>query len=100
MLEQLALHPSASVREAVADNMNTPIDTLWLLAADECADVRYAIAENHNVPLAILSSLSEDENPYVACRAGATIARLCSGINVLRTSFWNREEDEQQVVGY
>ena len=91
MLEQLALHNDASVREAVADNPNTPLDTMWLLARDESVDVRYAIAENHNVALAILTFLSEDENPYVACRARATMDRLW-GCSVLDRGYWRRSE--------
>ena len=76
MLEQLALHPHASVREAVADNANTPLDTLWVLAGDHCADVRYAMAENHNTPELILSALCLDDNPYISSRAQSTINRI------------------------
>lgn len=94
MLDQLACHPSSVVREAVADNINTPIDTLWVLAEDDCVDVRYAMAENHNIPLAILSALADDANPYVACRAGATIERLLGG-NVVQTDRWDSKEDER-----
>lgn len=91
MLEQLALHSDSSVREAVADNPNTPLDTMWLLARDESVDVRYAIAENHNVALAILTFLCEDENPYVACRARATMDRLW-GCSILDRGYWRRSE--------
>lgn len=96
MLEQLALHSNPAVREAVADNINTPIDTLWLLAKDECVDVRYAIAENHNVPLAILSALMTDENPYVAHRAQMTFDRLTGGL-VVQPGRWGSVEDERAV---
>lgn len=96
MLEQLAYHANASVREAVADNINTPIDTLWVLANDDCPDVRYAIAENHNIPLAILSALMSDENPYVAHRARTTFDRLTGGI-VLQAHRWANSDDERAV---
>lgn len=96
MLDELARHNDPAVREAVADNINTPIDTLWMLAADPSADVRYAIAENHNVPLAILSYLTDDDNPYVSCRARATLERLLGGGGAILTNkYWfaGREDE-------
>jgi hypothetical protein len=99
MLEQLASHHDPSVREAVADNMNTPIDTLWVLAADECVDVRYAIAENHNIPIAVLSFLTEDENPYVACRARATLERLLGGALVQNRYWYVDRREEERATG-
>lgn len=76
LLEQLALHPDATVREAVADNANTPLDVLWVLAGDQCPEIRYAMAENHNLPEVILSALCLDENPYISSLAQATINRI------------------------
>jgi hypothetical protein len=99
MLEQLAQHHDPSVREAVADNINTPIDTLWMLAADESADVRYAMAENHNVPIAILSYLTDDANPYVACRARRTLERLLGGALVSNRYWFADHEDEIANAG-
>ena len=64
------------VRSAVANNPNTHQDVIWLLAADEQADVRFSLAANPLVPMAILQSLLVDDNPYVACRAEATLRRL------------------------
>lgn len=93
MLEQLAVHPEASVREAVSDNPNTPLDTLWVLSTDECVDVRFAMAENHNLPLAVLSVLVEDENPYVACRASSTIERLIGG-TLFEPAVWNKKKKD------
>jgi hypothetical protein len=93
MLDELARHNDPAVREAVADNINTPIDTLWMLAADPSVDVRYAIAENHNVPLAILSYLTDDDNPYVSCRARATLDRLLGGA-ILSNKYWFAGHDE------
>lgn len=93
MLDELARHNDPAVREAVADNINTPIDTLWMLAVDPCVDVRYAIAENHNVPLAILSYLTDDDNPYVSCRARGTLDRLLGGA-ILSNKYWFAGRDE------
>jgi hypothetical protein len=90
LLEQLAGHHSPYVREAVADNGNTPEDTLWLLARDECVEVRYAMAENHNLLRSILEALSSDENPYVAMRAQATLDRLAGGQLVIAGNFGER----------
>lgn len=76
ILEKLAMHYSAEVREAVSDNPGLSTDILRLLAQDESVDVRYAIAENHNAPSNVLYELCEDDNPYVSHRAKKTIERL------------------------
>ena len=89
-LEQLSMHEDALIREAVADNRGTPIDTLWVLAGDVCADVRYAMAENHNLPEEILQALTEDENPYVASRAQYTLIRVSRQSIVVTVNFEDR----------
>ncbi|MBX9687986.1 MAG: hypothetical protein K2X27_14870 [Candidatus Obscuribacterales bacterium] len=76
VLEQLARHPSATVREAASDNPHLTPECMSLLAQDSSADVRYAMAENHNLSQEVLLQLATDENPYVSCRAQATLARL------------------------
>lgn len=93
MLEQLAFHANPLVREAVADNTNTPLDTLWMLAEDESVEVRYAMAENHNMAFPILAALQEDENPYVSCRAGLTIERLADS-KVIAPNYWSVDNDQ------
>lgn len=75
-LKLLASHDSPEVRMAVCENHHTPLETLMLLAEDGDADVRYSLAENHNIPISVLKKLIEDQNPYVACRAGRTLARV------------------------
>jgi hypothetical protein len=75
-LRQLACHPAASVRAAVAENVTAPAEALEILVTDDDIDVRYRLAENPNVQMAILESLTEDSNPYVAERARRTINRL------------------------
>jgi hypothetical protein len=96
ILEQLAYHPDSAVREAVADNVNTPLDTLFILVDDDNADVRYAMAENHNLPLEILSMLGKDGNPYVAERAHATMRRLLPSI--IEGSYWAHPGQESAAV--
>jgi hypothetical protein len=74
-LTALAFHPSVDVRAAVADNPSAPVGTLMLLAQDESEDVRFQLAENHNIPDRVLNVLADDANPFVAWRAGLTLAR-------------------------
>lgn len=69
-------HPE--VRATVADHNLTPKEVLERLAADECLEVRYTLAENANLPMEILLKLAEDENPYVSHRAYRTIRLLQS----------------------
>jgi hypothetical protein len=57
----------------VAENSQTPPDTLAVLARDESIDVRYDLAENPHMPAEILVSLTKDENPYVRYRALKTL---------------------------
>lgn len=90
ILEQLALHVDPEVRQAIADNSSTPIDTLWSLAGDPSVDVRYSMSENHHLPIAILVALASDDNPYVACRARATLQRM-EGAQVLSHGFEGRK---------
>jgi len=74
-LATLAFNQATEVRQAVADNPKTPVQTLIILAHDEDVDVRYQLAENHNIPDEILCILTGDENPFVSCRAEATLLR-------------------------
>jgi hypothetical protein len=64
------------VRLAVAENANTPADSLALLASDSSADVRYGVAESPHMPEQILIDLAHDENPYIRCRALKTLQML------------------------
>jgi hypothetical protein len=67
---------SLEIRSDLADNKETPLDCLYVLATDYDPTLRYQVAENHQVPLEVLQFLTSDENPYVACRAQKTIDRL------------------------
>jgi hypothetical protein len=69
---------SLEVRSDLADNRDTPLDCLYVLATDYDPTLRYQLAENHQAPLEVLQFLTSDENPYVACRAQKTIDRLQS----------------------
>jgi hypothetical protein len=75
-LRELACHPAAEVKLAVAENHNCPEDVLAVLSCDENLDVRYILAESYHVPKVILDHLAEDDNPYVAFRAQKTLQRL------------------------
>jgi hypothetical protein len=75
-LKRLAAHALPSVRIAVAQNSNTPVDACSSLAADEHLDVRYAMAACPDLDLQTLELLLEDDNCYVAARAKRTIARM------------------------
>lgn len=76
LLQHIAHHPFSEIRALVADNSKAPVEVLWALAADADVNVRYELAENPRVPREILGHLSNDDNPYVACRAQKTMARL------------------------
>lgn len=65
-----------SLKVSKADNRNTSVKALLLLADDEDADLRFAMAENHNISRDVLKKLSEDPNPYVADRATKTLTRI------------------------
>jgi hypothetical protein len=53
-----------------AENPNTPIKSLELLASDEDSHVRYWVAQNPNTPIKSLELLATDEDSYVrACVA-------------------------------
>jgi len=76
LLEQLSQHPSADLRAMLAENTNTPEETMWKLVYDSDPDVRYQLAENPHIASDLLKSLTDDDNPYVACRAQQTLSRL------------------------
>lgn len=65
VLTSLAGDPSSDVREAVADNLRTPVETLDVLSRDAIAAVRMAVAENPNVSSDNLKSLAIDSVNYV-----------------------------------
>jgi len=46
----------------LANNTNTPVETLKVLATDENVDVRWGVAENPNTPVELLEVLATDEN--------------------------------------
>ena len=63
LLEKLAEDENGGVvRVAVAVNINTPITLLEKLAGDEDSDVRCGIAQNKNTPIPVLEKLAEDKD--------------------------------------
>ena len=61
-LKLLAKDEDWLVRSFVAINSSTPIETLNLLAGDENRYVRYGVAQNPNTPPEILNLLAKDED--------------------------------------
>jgi len=68
----------SEVRSSLAQNPAAPKSILDVLSSDESADVRLSLAENHNLPDVFLQFLSTDENPYVSHRASLTLSRLAT----------------------
>ena len=67
---------ASSVRLAVAENASAHHCLIERAVEDICVDVRYGLAENPHLPTHLLRKLAVDENPYVACRAERTLARV------------------------
>lgn len=102
VVRKIAHSKSPSLRLRIAENANTPIDVLCMLANDGQIEVRmaamcnetapdnllnsvlndtdptvrYELASCPNAKLWVLLALAEDENPYVQCRAKKTLQRL------------------------
>lgn len=81
-LAELARHPDARVRAAVAENGNTPIELLWHLAKDATQEVKLRITENCNCPIEVLEALKDDSDSYVSWQARAVINRITQRSNV------------------
>ena len=64
-----------AIRCGVAENTNTPSETLVVLSKDEDSEVRHSVAENTNTPSETLVVLSKDENYGIRYRAMNTLAR-------------------------
>ena len=58
---------SSQERIDLAQNPNTPLEILTLLARDENWGVRCRVALNPNTPPEILTILARDENKWVRC---------------------------------
>ncbi|MFA7336321.1 MAG: hypothetical protein WC028_06015 [Candidatus Obscuribacterales bacterium] len=115
LLHRLCKHADTKVRLHLAENKHTPIELLVVLSYDSnpsvrlavaenasahhclieravediCVDVRYGLAENPHLPTHLLRKLAVDDNPYVACRAERTLARVlreCIALQCSRNS--------------
>ena len=76
LLIVLGCDSNPSVRLAVAENASAHLCLIERAVEDVSVDVRYGLAENPHLPAYLLRKLAEDENPYVACRAERTLARV------------------------
>lgn len=65
VLTLLGDDPSADVREAVADNLRTPAETLDALSRDSISAVRMAVAGNPSTPARCSEELARDSVNYV-----------------------------------
>lgn len=64
----LNLPEHGDIRYAVAQNPQTPPETLAMLAEDSDNDVRCAVAANQNTPAETLALLAEDKVWLIRCR--------------------------------
>lgn len=64
-LSKLSNSPYVDVRESVACNCNTPVDTLIFLLGDESCEVREAAVCNPNTPLNAVEKLRDDKSELV-----------------------------------
>lgn len=72
VLEILAADKNPEVRIAVGANPSTPDHVRGNLACDEDPNVRFGLAESLSTPIELLNKLEGDTNPYVSCRATET----------------------------
>ncbi|MBR1749696.1 MAG: HEAT repeat domain-containing protein [Ruminococcus sp.] len=75
ILEKLSDSPYWEIRESVAGNVSTPLDTLIKLSKDDNWRVRVKAAKNCNLPEKLLSELKNDEEPLVREAVERRIAR-------------------------
>ncbi len=68
-LRWLAAHHNKQVRESVASNENTTEETLWMLAEDREDAVRAAILENSKVSKDLAKKLANDKSFVVSAKA-------------------------------
>lgn len=82
ILEKLAFNESVQIRQAVAENTNTPAQTLEVLAKDKCQEVRLSLTQYnyHNCSTNILEKLAQDKDDEVR-----TVAM--HKLNLLKNSF-------------
>jgi hypothetical protein len=83
LLCELARDKDEDVRLSAAENPNIPLECLSELLDDPSCDVRFALAENSNMPIEMLRALVSDDNPYVACRAQATLILVHAAASVI-----------------
>lgn len=75
-LSELAAHPSAEIRAAVARNAKASIDTLLSLAHDQDVRVRTELIRNTSCPIEVLEVLQNDRDRNVAKFARSELSRI------------------------
>jgi hypothetical protein len=95
VLQMLATHPTLGNRRAVAQNPNTPTHLLHKLAVDSNTSVRSEVAKNLHTPLVILETLVDDESHFIR----AALAKNPSVSEaILNRLFKDPEEDVRRSL--
>jgi hypothetical protein len=76
---------SFSEKYELAQNPNTPVETLKVLATDECYCVRYEVAKNPNTPVELLKVLATDKDSCVRSRVAQNPNTPVETLKVLAT---------------
>ena len=90
MLEQLSYHSDPTVREAVADNPNTPLDTLWVLVKDECP--KFVTPWRKTITSLFLSCVHLPKMKIRTWRAAQSQPSIAYWAEVIDTGHWRREQ--------
>lgn len=96
VVRKLSEDPVVEVRSAVAGNASTPVDVLWRLADDASEAVRAGVARNPAAPAYLLEELVEDRGAGV--RAGVA-ANPAAGDLLGRLVYDPSEEVRRAVAG-
>jgi hypothetical protein len=76
ILDRLSKDDEDKVRWRVAGNPNCPVEILDRLSRDPKREVRYRVPENPNCPVEILAALSTDRDEVVRSTAADRLARV------------------------
>lgn len=95
-LRQLANDSTRWIRNSVAKNLNTPIETLKLLSRDRNYMVRRDVLDNPNTPVEIIESLADDSSTEVRMWVAKNINTPIDKLQLLAND--NSERVRMQVA--
>lgn len=75
-LSWLAAHQNRKIRQSVARNKNTAKHTLWLLAKDDEEEVRAAVLENQTISKELSAKLASDKSYLVSTKASDLYTKI------------------------